>query len=154
MIPRVLMSLLALVATAAGAGPLAMTETAGIRWVCGGVGADERGALGALEPQANLKVLFVTVKRGGYLADAELSVYDAGARPPRLKLVADGPICLLSLPAGAYRLEAGFGGATRSHALRIGAQPAPARVVFAFPPPEPWDGIWASDEEKRQATSP
>jgi hypothetical protein len=56
-------------AASAWAGPLAMTSEAGMRWVCGGVGAEERRELAALEPQANLRLLFVTEKRGGYLAD-------------------------------------------------------------------------------------
>jgi hypothetical protein len=140
---------------AALAQPLAMKDEAGMRWVCGGVGVEERQALAALEPQANLKLLFVTVKRGGYLADIALDLYDtSGAKKPRLSLAADGPTCLVQAPAGRYRLEASFRDVRRTATALIGKETGkPARVVFSFPG-EPWDGIWASEEEKRGARMP
>lgn len=133
---------------------LAMRESDGLQWVCGGVGADERRALAALNAQANLSLVFVTVKRGGYLADVELSLFDANAKPARFTTATDGPMCLLRLPPGKYRLEASFAGTKRSSAATISADAKqPVRAVFAFPG-EPWDGIWASDEEKAQAREP
>jgi hypothetical protein len=69
----------------------------------------------------------------------------------RYSALAGGPICLLRLPPGNYRITAEFGGATRSAQRAVGAQTGkPAQVAFAFRG-EPWDGIWASDEEKQQA---
>lgn len=125
---------------------IALQEQGGIRWACGGAGAEERAALAALRPQANLELLFVTAKRGGYLADVAVSVY-AGDKPV-LQLTAEGPMCELSAPAGSYRIESVYGGAKRSQQVSVGA--GLSRVVFAFPG-EPWDGIKASDEEKQQA---
>lgn len=128
--------------------PEMMTEGA-VQYFCGGVGADERRAMRELEPRANLKLVFVTAKRGGYLADARVTIGDGNAI--RFSAVADGPICLLQLPQGRYRVAAALGGATRSAQVSIGAQTGnPPQTVFSFPG-EAWDGIWASDEEKRQA---
>ena len=141
----------ALLANGAWAQNLEMRDTGGLRWVCGGVGADERRALVALEAQANLALVFVTPKRGGYLADVELSLFDASAKSARFTAATDGPMCLLRVPAGNYRLEASFGGVRRTSAVAVPADAKkPVRAVFAFPG-EPWDGIWASDEEKAQA---
>lgn len=120
-----------------------------VGYFCGGVGADERRAMKVLEPAADLELLFVTAKRGGYLADAAVTVSDGKAT--RLAAVADGPICLLRLPAGSYRITADLGGATRTAQVLVGARSGkPRRIAFTFPG-EPWDGIWASPEEKQQA---
>lgn len=139
---------LAAFAGLATAQDIAMKEHAGIRWACGGAGVEERAALAALRSQANLELLFVTAKRGGYLADVEVSVYAADKASPVLELTAQGPICMISAPTARYRIEASYGGVRRS--LQVAANAKQARVVFGFPE-EPWDGIRASDEEKQQA---
>jgi hypothetical protein len=105
-------------------------------------------ALAELRPQANLELLFVTAKRGGYLADVEVSLYAADKTSPVLQVTAEGPMCMILAPAGRYRIEASYAGVTRAH--QVAADAKTARVVFAFPE-EPWDGIRASDEEKQQA---
>jgi len=139
-------------ACAAALALLAATSAhaAGEAIACAGVGAEERAALRAREGGVALKLLFVTAKRGGWLADAEVTVADAGGAG-LLRTRADGPICHVSLPEGRYRITAALAGATRTASVRVPAKPSrPQQVVFAFPG-EPWDGIWASDEEKRQA---
>lgn len=136
----------------ASAEELAMKRDGAVSWTCGGVGADERRAIEALKPQARIEVLFVTAKRGGYLSDARLAIYDArGERV--LDVAADGPVCLVDAPAGSYRLEATYAGLTRKASSTTGEAGAPRRIVFAFPE-EPWDGIRASPEEKAQAAQP
>ncbi|MBI3375658.1 MAG: carboxypeptidase regulatory-like domain-containing protein [Betaproteobacteria bacterium] len=147
-------AILVLLVTGAWGQNLEMRDADGLRWVCGGVGADERRALAATNAQANLALVFVTVKRGGYVADVELSLFDASAKSARFTTATDGPMCLLRLPPGKYRLEASFAGVRRASAVAVTADAKqPVRVVFAFPG-EPWDGIWASDEEKAQAREP
>ncbi|MCX7960784.1 MAG: hypothetical protein N2653_04300 [Burkholderiales bacterium] len=146
---------LLLTATAphSAAQPLAFATEGDVRYACGGAGVEERRALAALEAEANLKLAFVTKKRGGFLADAEVTVADAAGKP-LLRTVAPGPMCVLRLPQGRYRVSAALGGATRSASVAVPAQPGkPQSVVFAFPG-EKWDGIWASDEEKASARSP
>lgn len=125
-------------------------HAAGEAIACGGVGAEERAALRAREGEASLKLVFVTAKRGGWLADAEVVVTDAKGGE-LLRTRADGPICHVKLPEGRYRITAALAGVTRTASITVPAGAGgPRQVVFAFPG-EPWDGIWASDEEKRQA---
>lgn len=133
---------------AAADGPQLVREGA-VAYSCGGVGADERRAMRALEPDANLKLLLVTAKRGGYLGGAELTLSDA--KGARVRIAADGPVCLLYLPPGRYRIAAAMDGMTRAVQVAVGAGSGKLqRVVLAFPG-ERWDGIWASPEEKSQA---
>lgn len=124
---------------------IAMKKDGPLAWACGGAGVEERAALAALRPQANLELVFVTAKRGGYLADVAVTVY-AGEKA-LLRVNAEGPMCELAAPAANYRIEAVYGGVKRSQEVSAGAKMA--RVVFRFPD-EPWDGIRATDEEKRQ----
>jgi hypothetical protein len=141
----ILSAALAAFGAAAWAQDLALQEQNGLRYACGGAGVEERAALAALRPQANLELLFVTAKRGGYLADVAVTVY-AGDKA-LLRVNAEGPMCELAAPAANYRIEAVYGGVKRSQEVSAGAKMA--RVVFRFPD-EPWDGIRATDEEKRQ----
>lgn len=131
-----------------------MTHEAGMSWICAGVGADERRVLDELRPQSRLEVLFVTAKRGGYVSDVQLALYAGRDGKPLVDVAADGPVCLIDAPPGAYRLEARSGGVTRTARATIAkASGRPHRIVFSFPD-EPWDGIRASPEEKAQANSP
>lgn len=140
-------------AQAAAAQGLAWTSEGAVRYACGGAGVEERQALRALEGEANLKLLFVTQKRGGFLADAEVTVADAAGKAI-LRTVAPGPVCVLRLAEGRYRVSAALGGVTRTAAANVPAQAGkPQSLVFTFPG-EKWDGIWASDEEKAGARSP
>jgi hypothetical protein len=149
MLTAVSVALAALAGTAAGQD-IAMKEQAGVRWACGGAGVEERAALASLRSQANLELLFVTARRGGYLADVAVSIYAPKAASPLLEFTAEGPMCMIFAPAGAYRIEASFKDAKRVQQASAGAAGKPARAVFSFPG-EPWDGVWASEEEKRQA---
>lgn len=132
--------------------PPALQQQGDVRWVCGGVGADERRALDALRPQANLEIVFASDKRGGYIAGADLAVLRGKAETPVLRITSDGPLCLLHAPPGPYTLRARVGSAERSRTVRV-PDKGIARAVLAFPE-EPWDGIRASEEEKRQARQP
>lgn len=148
-----------LAACAANAQPLAMKqEDSGVRWLCGGVGAEERREIAQLAKQANLELLFVSQKRGGYLADVDVALYREGTRTPALDVTARGPLCIVQAPAGAYRIEVAWSGVKRTARAVLPAVPSRpaignARLVFSFPA-EAWDGISASPEEKRQAREP
>lgn len=125
----------------------------GPQWSCGGVGSDERRALADLGRDAGLEVVMVTAGRGAYVAGAELSLRGPSSGGATLQGVADGPICFFKLPPGGYRIEALLNGTRREARAVVKAGGKPARVVIAFPE-EKWDGIRASDEEKRQARAP
>jgi hypothetical protein len=124
---------------AAQAQELALKDDAGLRWVCGGVGEEERETLAGLEPQVNLKLMFVTGKRGAFVSDVDVSLYDAASELLRFTMIAQGPICLIQAPAGRYRITATYDGTRleRSIALPEKRASEPVRAVFSFPEQSP-----------------
>jgi hypothetical protein len=129
---------LALAAGVAQASPLV---------TCGGVSFEGRTELKALESSSNVRLEFATAGRGAYVADVALAVADARGRPV-LNTVSEGPVCLLALPAGRYRVNASYAGTTRTATVDAPASLGkPRRIVIAYPG-EKWDGIKASEEEK------
>ena len=124
----------------------------GASWICAGVGSDERRALDELRPQAKLEVRFVTEKRGAYLAGVEWALIGSGSSTPLVQGPAEGPVCLVDAPPGAYRIEATYGGTKKGTRAVIGGK-GMALATVAFPDAA-WNGISASPEEKRQAAAP
>ena len=125
----------------------------GVGWVCAGVGSDERRTMEALRARADVEILFVSAKRGAYLAGVQWTLRGPDGVAV-LRATADGPFCFVDAPPGRYKVEARLGEVTRTAQASIGrAHGKAARVVVAFPD-EPWDGIEASPEEKAQAASP
>ena len=122
-----------------------------VRYTCGGVGSDERRMLESARADARLELLFVTAKRGGYIAGAQVTVSRGNERLAAFE--SEGPICLLDLPAGSYRIDAKLGDATSTRTVKVPATGRAPRAIFTFPD-EPSDGIEASEEEKRQAREP
>jgi hypothetical protein len=124
---------------AAHAQGLALKDDAGLRWVCAGVGEEERDALASLEPLVNLKLMFVIGKRGAFAADVDVSLYDAASELLRFTMIAQGPICLIQAPAGRYRITATYDGTRleRSIALPEKRASEPVRAVFSFPEQSP-----------------
>jgi hypothetical protein len=111
-----------------------MKEQAGVRWACGGIGAEERAAFAKLEGQSDLKLVFASGKRGEYVSDVAVSLTDATGKRMNLQFTADGPICLLQAPAGNYRVEAAYAQTKQGAAAAIGKQAGkPATVILNFP---------------------
>jgi hypothetical protein len=131
--------------------PLRQQSAGDLRYTCGGIGADERRALESLRGDARLEIVLATAKRGAYLSDVAVAIQAGGA--PAVRFVASGPICLVDAPPGSYRIEARQGEVVRAQNVKIGGGRTHARIVMTFPD-EPWDGILASEEEKRQAREP
>lgn len=126
----------ALAAFAAAQAPLAWPKAAeGGSLLCGGVGSDERAALENEAQGANLTMEFST-RRGEYVSDVEvmLSPVQPSEAGPGFLLTAEGPLCFMQVPAGRYRIEATYNGATRT--TRVDVPPAPRKpvhVTLAFP---------------------
>ena len=137
----------------AAAQPVEFHRSGDIAWACGGVGSDERHALEGLRHDARLELLLVTAPRGAYLAGVQVALAPARGESAPVTFESDGPTCLVQAPPGDYRIEARYNGVTRTARAHIRANGKAPRVALAFPDPE-WDGIRASDEEKRQAESP
>lgn len=124
---------------AARAQEPALKDDAGLRWVCGGIGEEEREALAALEPQVNLKLMFVTGKRGAFVANVDVSLYDGPSELLRFTMIAQGPICLIQAPAGRYRIAATYDETRLERTVALPAKRAsePVRAMFSFPEQSP-----------------
>ena len=102
--------------------------------VCGGVGSDDRLALASEMPGANLSLEMFIAKGGEYVADVDVKVMPLGLREPAISARTDGPICYLRVAPGRYRIEATFGGVTRSATATVTASATkPVHVALAFP---------------------
>jgi hypothetical protein len=127
------LSLMLFSATAA-AQPIPMNKQGDVRWLCGGIGLDERAALAKMEADSNLKLVFAGGKRGEYLAKVDVILSDRDGKRPALKFTANGPICLVQAPSGRYQLEASFRDEKRSVSATVAKEAKqPGMVVFRFP---------------------
>ncbi len=106
----------------------AMKGDGAMRWVCGGIGSDESTAMRGAMKSHPLSLLFAR-KDGAYLADVDVRI-QATAGAPALTLRANGPVCLVDMPAGRYNIEATTEGITQKQEVTLGA--APKTVDFRF----------------------
>jgi len=107
--------------------PAFQSEGAG-RFVCGGIGSDESGAMRAAMKDHPLSLLFARPD-GGYLADVDVAIKDErGATAMAMR--ASGPVCLIDLPAGRYTVQATSGGATKRQNVSVGSGPKTADFRF------------------------
>jgi hypothetical protein len=124
---------LILFSAATAAQPFPMNEQGDVRWICAGVGEAEREALTRMEPGTSLKLVFAAGKRGAYLADVDVVLSDREGKRPALKFSAEGPICLIQVPAGRYQLEASFRDEKRIIATTVARDAKqPGMLVFRF----------------------
>ena len=124
--------------------------------LCGGVGSDARRALEATQ-SANVELEFFVAQRGAYIANVGVTVTPLKGAEPVIEGTAQGPLCILQLEPGRYRVAATYNGATRSATATVPARSSrPTRLALGFPPAAA-DGnldIKASPEEKAQAKQP
>ena len=88
------------------------------RYACGGVGAEESTAMRAAMKDHPLSLLFAR-ESGAYLADVQVTVTDSQGSTA-LSMRADGPVCLVDLPAGRYTVAAASEGVTKSQVVSLG----------------------------------
>lgn len=125
----------ALLASLASAQDLAWRNQEAIGWACGGIGFEERQALREFEPRGNVGLLFVTAPRGGLVADVRLRVLAVHDPSRGLEITAEGPQCVLRLPAGDWLVQARYGEAMREKTFSLRtSNPAPLqRIQLSFP---------------------
>lgn len=100
-----------------------------VRYVCGGIGSDESNAMRAAMKEHPLALLFAR-SDGAYLADVQVEIKGA-AGAPSLALRANGPVCLVDLPAGRYTVDATTaGGSAQSQSVTVGGSPKTASFRF------------------------
>lgn len=105
-------------------------QTSGaLRYQCGGIGTDESTAMRAAMGRYPLSLLFARAD-GAYEADVGVRITAQGASAQTMTFNAAGPVCLLQLPAGSYRVE--VQGAGQSHARTVQIGGAPKTLDFRF----------------------
>jgi hypothetical protein len=103
----------------AGDLPAEQTSAGGIRFLSGGVGLDESGAIKAAQKDYSLSLLFAQTRRNEFVADVKVSVLDKSGNV-LLETVADGPMLMAKLPAGDYTVNAEYQGNAQSRKVHIG----------------------------------
>ncbi|MBS0339581.1 MAG: carboxypeptidase regulatory-like domain-containing protein [Proteobacteria bacterium] len=98
------------------------------RYRCGGVGSDDSDAIRAQMKEHPLSLLFAR-PGGAYLADIDVSIRGPDNVQP-LNFRANGPVCLIDLPAGNYTVHASSGGVTKKESVIVGM--GPKTVDFRF----------------------
>ena len=88
-----------------------------ITYVTGGFGQDEACAMKAAAGDYDLMLTFAQ-RDGSYVADVDVQIIDSSGRTV-LQTVA-GPLLLVDLPAGKYRIAAAYNGATRWRTVSVG----------------------------------
>ena len=118
-----------LAAAALSAAALAChAQSESIQQKCGGIGSDESTRFRAEMKDHPLALLFARPD-GDYLADVQVNLADASGKS-LLEWKAGGPVCLVDLPAGRYKVTARSGGAVREHQVTVGK--TPVRLDFRF----------------------
>jgi hypothetical protein len=79
-----------------------MQQAGALRYSCGGIGEDESTLMRAAMKDYPLSLLFAQ-KDGAYLANVAVEV-SSGKDSSRF--TANGPVCLIQLPAGSYKITA------------------------------------------------
>ena len=108
---------IASIAAAQSAMP-AMRGDGAARYVCGGIGSDESTAFRAAMKDHPLALLFARAD-GAYEADVAVSIQDE-KNMTALAFRANGPVCLIDLPAGKYVVNADAGGASKKQPVTVG----------------------------------
>ncbi len=109
--------------------PSAKTQN-GVTYLSGGVGEGQAAAMKAAA--ANYPVMLTFADPGGaYLADVKVTISDQKGHPV-LNTVSKGPMLLVDLPPGQYRLNAEYKGNTQSQALSVKSK-TPTRLTLRWP---------------------
>src|SRR5262245_61873211 len=137
--------------------PLVLATSAyGAAMMCGGVGSDARRALEGTQ-SANVELEFFVAQRGAYVANVGVSVTPLNSKEPVIEGTSSGPLCLLQLEPGRYRVQATFNGATRTAPATVRSTASrPVHVALGFPQAVASGDLdtRASPEEKAQAKRP
>lgn len=132
LLPRVVLAVAGLAGASlalAQSAPLPPMQSQGAaRYVCGGISSDESTVFRAAMKSHPLSLLFARAS-GDYLADVQVEVKDAKGASA-LSAKANGPVCLVDLPAGRYTVEATTEGQTKRQAVTVGKAPATADFRF------------------------
>ncbi len=105
----------------------------GVTYMCGGVGEDESRYMKQTAAGDYDLMMTFAERNGNYVADVAVSIKDARGKTV-LDTTCDGPILLVDLPSGGYRIHAEADGRALDRTALVKAGKGPARqVTFAWP---------------------
>jgi hypothetical protein len=93
----------------------------GITYLSGGIGQDEAAAMKAEAKRYPLSIIFSEGRHDAYVANAKVTIADASGKTV-LDAVSVGPIMLVKLPAGRYRISAMAAGKTLQREAQVKAK--------------------------------
>lgn len=103
---------------AAAAASLEVQTFPSGRYVTGGVGVQERTEMEKLRPEFNLRILTARKKSGEFLADARVSI--SRGSETVLQALMTGPLMLVQLPPGSYRVVVSAEGKEMERTVSLG----------------------------------
>ena len=102
--------------------------------LCGGTGAEERAGLEKEVRAASVALEFFSGTKGNYVADVDVLFTPIDAPVEAFGIVTNGPVCLVELPPGEYRVNTWFNGHSRITTATIPAKrDRLVRVSLGFP---------------------
>jgi hypothetical protein len=90
----------------------------GIRYISGGIGADEQARIEAAQAQYPVKLVFAD-SNGAYMSNVDVTVSNASTGETVLGLQTDGPILLMDLKPGNYTVKANDKGQVKTQQLTV-----------------------------------
>lgn len=113
-----------------GSLPTAQSQN-GVTYLSGGVGEGQAAAIKAAAANYSVMLTFADPS-GAYLADVKVMISDQKGKPV-LDTVSTGPMLLVDLPPGQYRLNAEYKGNTQSQAMSVKTKTTPTRLTLRWP---------------------
>lgn len=130
---RLARSAIAALLCAACAPALAAHPLQTIDVLCGGVASEERQRLAGEVRGATIELEFFSGTKGNYVAEVDVLFSPIEAQTAAFGIVTDGPVCLVELPPGKYRVYTWFNGNARSTTATIERGQQLVRVSLGFP---------------------
>jgi len=100
------------------ASELIQQDASGINYVNGGVGEEQRKELKELRKKFNLQITFSEKHSGAFLADSDVIIRDNSGNEV-FELSNAGPLLLVRLKPGNYRIKATSGDKTQTKTIHI-----------------------------------
>jgi len=110
--------------------PTPQTEH-GVTYLSGGIGKDEAAAMKAEAKSYPLSIILSEGKHDAYVANAKVTITGKDGKV-LLDAVSVGPIMLVKVPAGEYRITAMAGGKTLEREAKVGTK-GDQQVLFHWP---------------------
>ncbi|EXJ16066.1 hypothetical protein [Imhoffiella purpurea] len=107
--------------------PPAQTQN-GISYVTGGVGEPESTAMKSAGGQHDLMMTFAR-SDGAFVSGVQVSIADAQGMP--VAELVSGPILLVDMPEGTYRIQATIAGSTQTKTVSVGS--GHQRLAYTWP---------------------